>query len=315
MFADRLIESIKSKNCACVAGLDTRLEYVPEGIRESCFKEYGRNVLGASRAILEFNIRLIDALYDIIPAVKPQSAYYEMLGEHGAAVLKKTIEHAKSKGLVVIADVKRNDIGTTAEAYSSAYLGSLKIDDTTCEKIYDADCVTVNPYFGIDGIRPFLEDCRKYGKGIFVLVKTSNKSSGELQDIVTEGGMKLYEKVAQLVDEWGSELVGKYGYSSVGAVVGATYPEQIAGLRKVMKNAYILVPGYGVQGGSAGDAAKAFNEDGFGAVVNASRSIICAYMFPIWKDKYGPEEFDAAARAEAIRMRDEINLAIGRQIC
>ncbi len=309
MFIDKLIDNIKKYNNPTVVGLDPRLEYIPADIKRNAFKEYGEGFTGAAEAILQFNKRLIEAVCDIIPAVKPQLAYYEMYGYEGVRVFAATTEYAKSKGMLVIADGKRNDIGTTAEAYSSAFLGKVSIAGRDAAAFY-ADALTVNPYLGIDGIKPFLNDCDKFQKGIFILVKTSNKSSGQFQDIIAQDGKHTYEKVAELVDEWGNNLVGKNGYSSVGAVVGATYPEQAKELRRIMKRAYILVPGYGAQGGTAKDAANAFNGDGLGAIINASRSIMCAWKADRWLDKYNEEAFDEAARAEAIRMREEINEAL-----
>jgi len=309
VFIDRLIESIIKKNNPTVAGLDPRLDYVPEYIKEEVFKDYGRGVEGAAEAILRFNKKLIDAIYDIVPAVKPQLAYYEIYGPSGIRAFSETCNYAKSKGLLVIADGKRNDIGTTAEAYSAAYLGEVHINGENI-RMFDTDALTVNPYLGIDGIKPFIDNCDKFGKGIFILVKTSNKSSGQLQDIVAADGKTIYEKVAELVDEWGAGKVGKKGYSSIGAVVGATYPEQAKILRKIMKKAYILVPGYGAQGGTAADAVHSFNDDGLGAIINASRSIMCAWKSEKWSSKYGEESFDSAAREEAVIMRNEINDAI-----
>ncbi len=310
MFSDRLIAGIKSKNCCVVAGLDPKLEYVPVFIKNNAFLKCGTDFKCAAQAILDFNKGLIDSLYDIVPAVKLQSAYYEMYGPDGIETFYKTVKYAKEKGLLVIADAKRNDIGSTAEAYSSAFIGKVSIDETTLCSVLDADAVTVNPYLGIDGIKPFIEDCKKYNKGIFILVKTSNPSSGQLQDLITEDGKSIYEIVAGYVNEWGSTVIGKNGYSSIGAVVGATYPKQAKELRNIMKNSIILVPGYGAQGGTAKDAANSFNDDGLGAIINASRSIMCAYKSDIWKDKFDETEYAEAARAETIKMRDEINTAI-----
>lgn len=311
MFIDQLIERIKKLGNPTVAGLDPRIEYVPEFIRRKSFREFGRNSRGVSEAILKFNKGIIDALYDIVPAVKPQLAYYEMYGLEGLKAFAETVKYAKAKGLLVIVDGKRNDIGSTAEAYSTAYLGKTDLGDEVSERMFEGDALTVNPYLGVDGIKPFVEDCEKYGKGIFVLVKTSNKSSGQLQDLLTSDGRPIYEVVAQYVEQWGAALVGKNGYSGVGAVVGATYPEQAKVLRKVMKNAYILVPGYGAQGGSAADVVHSFNEDGLGAIVNASRSILCACSSELWKNSYTSEQYAEASRAEAIRMRDDIGRALG----
>ncbi|MCX7746819.1 MAG: orotidine-5'-phosphate decarboxylase [Clostridia bacterium] len=310
MFIDALIKNIKEKNNPSVVGLDPKIEYVPSFIKEKAFLEYGQNLTGAAQAILTFNKKIIDAVHEVVPAVKPQIAYYEMYGLEGLKAFDETLKYAREKGLLIIADGKRNDIGTTAEAYSKAFLGRTQIVEGISESVFDADALTVNPYLGFDGIKPFTDDCKKYNKGIFVLVKTSNKSSGQLQDLLTQSGHSIYEIMAENVTEWGKTLIGEYGYSSVGAVVGATYPNQAKILRKIMKNAYILVPGYGAQGGTAKDVAHSFNRDGLGAIVNASRSIMCAYMSDAWKNQYTEEQFEEASRAEAIKMRDEINEAL-----
>ena len=298
---DRLIEKIKQTNNPTVAGLDPKLDYVPEEMKQKAFSEFGETFEGAANAIWEFNRTLIDALCDIVPAVKPQCAYYEMYGLEGLKCLKQTIDYAKQKGMYVILDAKRGDIGATSEAYAKAYLGVTELGSVTAPA-FDADCLTVNPYLGTDGVKPFVDQCAAHDKGIFVLVKTSNQSSGELQDLKSDGKY-IYEHMAELVKGWGSGVVGAYGYSSVGAVVGATYPEQAEKLRKLMPQTYFLVPGYGAQGGKASDVAKSFNKDGLGAIVNASRSIMCAYQ------KQGGT-LGGAARAEAIRMRDDILSAL-----
>ena len=303
---DLLIDKIKEKNNPTVMGLDPRYEMLPE-----CIKlKYGKDVKSVCEGILEYNKALIDATFDIIPAVKPQIAFYEMFGIEGMKCFKETCKYAKEKGLIVIADIKRGDIGTTAAGYSNAYLGKTLVGNVE-ESFYDIDWVTVNPYLGIDGVKPFIEDCKKYNKGIFVLVKTSNKSSGELQDLKLEDGKKVYEKVAELVNSWGEELIGEYGYSQVASVVGATYPVQIKELREIMPHSYFLIPGYGAQGGKAEDIALGF-KDGIGGIVNASRSLMCAYKSDRWKDKYKDEEYAKATREEAIRMRDELNLSINK---
>ena len=301
---DKLINRIKETNNPTVMGLDPRYDMIPESIRT----KYSEDIEGACKAILEFNKELIDSVYDIVPAVKPQIAFYEMFGEEGIKVFNETCKYAKQKGMIIIADVKRGDIGSTAAGYSNAYLGKTPIGEETVS-IYDVDFVTVNPYLGIDGVKPFIDDCKEYGKGIFILVKTSNKSSGELQDLKLENGTTIYEKVAELVNSWGEDLVGEYGYSSVGAVVGATYPIQIKELREIMPKTYFLIPGYGAQGGKAEDIALGF-KDGIGGIVNASRSLMSAYKSDRWKDKYSEKEFGKATRAEAIRMRDELNKEI-----
>ena len=301
---DLLIDKIKEMDNPTVIGLDPRYEMIPECIKT----KYGKDIDGVCDAILEYNQRLIDATYDIIPAVKPQIAFYEMFGIKGLEVFKKTCEYAKSKGMIVIADIKRGDIGTTAAGYSNAYLGRTPIGEDLYSA-FDVEFVTVNPYLGSDGVLPFIEDAKKYNKGMFILVKTSNKSSGELQDLKTEDGEEIYIKVAKLVNDWGQDLIGEHGYSSVSAVVGATYPKQLETLRKVMPNSYFLIPGYGAQGGKAEDIALGF-KDGLGGIVNASRSLMCAYKLDRWKDKYSDNEFEQATREEAIRMRDELNSAI-----
>lgn len=310
MFIDRLIESIQEKDNPTVVGLDPKMEYIPAIIKDKAFKEYGATLKGCSEAIIEFNKKIIDSIYDLVPAVKPQLAYYEMYGVDGIYAFDETCKYAKSKGLIVIADGKRNDIGTTAEAYSKAFLGITDIDNQIKQKAFDVDALTVNPYLGEDGIKPFINDCVNNEKGIFVLVKTSNKSSGQLQDLVTQNCKSIYEIMAEHVNEWGKEAIGKYGYSSIGAVVGATYPNQAKLLRTIMKRAYILVPGYGAQGGTARDCANSFQKDKLGAIVNASRSVMCAYKSDIWKNKYTEEKFADASRAEVIRMKDDLNSAL-----
>ncbi len=254
---DKLIDKIKEKDNPTVIGLDPRYEIIPDCIKN----KYSQDLEGAGKAIIEFNKALIDAVYDIIPAIKPQIAFYEMFGIYGMKAFEETCKYAKEKGMIVIADMKRGDIGTTAKAYSNASIGKTKIGEIN-HSIYDVEFVTVNPYLGTDGVIPFIEDCKEYGKGIFVLVKTSNKSSGELQDLVTEDGEKIYIKVAKLVNEWGKELIGKYGYSSISSVVGATYPKQLEELRKIMPHSYFLIPGYGAQGGKAEDIALGFDDKG-----------------------------------------------------
>lgn len=311
MFVDVLIKNIKEKNNPSVVGLDPQIEYVPNFIKEEAFKKHGKSLKGAAEAILIFNKYIIDAVYDVVPAIKPQLAYYEMYGIEGLKAFYNTCKYAKEKGLLVIADGKRNDIGSTAQSYSTAFLGETKIDGDTMEFAFDVDALTVNPYLGIDGIKPFIRDCHKYNKGIFILVKTSNDSSGQFQDILTHVGKSMYEVVAEYVEKWGEEIKGENGYSSIGAVVGATYPNQAKILRRKLKSAYILVPGYGAQGGTAKDVVHSFNPDGLGAIVNASRSIMCAYKSKRWKEKYSEEKFYEASRAEALRMKEDINSVLG----
>lgn len=302
---DELIEKIKETQNPTVIGLDPRYEMIPEVIRN----KYPQTLEGVAKAIVEFNKKLIDATYDIIPAVKPQIAFYEMYGLEGMKAFEETCKYAKQKGMLVIADIKRGDIGTTAKAYSNAFLGKTKIGDKE-ETIFDVDFVTLNPYMGLDSVKPFIEDCINYNKGVFILAKTSNPSSGDLQDVKLEDGEEVYIKVAKLIKEWGKDSIGENGYSSVAAVVGATYPDQLEEIRKVAPNTFFLIPGYGVQGGKAEDIALAFDKNGLGGIVNSSRGLMCAYKSELWKDKYAEEEFDKATRAEAIRMKEELNSAI-----
>ena len=302
---DRLIDKIKQTNNPTVMGLDPRHEILPECIKE----KYEENLEGASKAILEFNKALIDATYDIIPAIKPQIAFYEMYGLPGMKAFEETCKYAREKEIFVIADIKRGDIGTTAQAYSNAFLGKTKIGNIE-QSIYDVDFVTLNPYMGTDSIRPFIEDCKKYNKGAFVLVKTSNQSSGELQDLKLESREEVYIKVAKLVEKWGNDLIGEYGYSSISAVVGATYPKQLQKLRNIAQHTFFLIPGYGAQGGKAEDIALGFDKDKVGGIVNSSRGLMCAYKSDLWKDKYVEKDFAKATRAEAIRMRNELNTAM-----
>lgn len=309
-FSNRLAAKIMAKKNPSVLGLDPKLEYIPDSIKEKALRQNSCPYKAAAESILEFNKKLIDAVHDIIPAVKPQLAYYEMYGTEGIRVFHETVRYAESKNMLVIADGKRNDIGTTAEAYSAAYLGMTQIYGEN-KAAFNTDALTVNPYLGSDGIKPFIKACEEYGKGIFILVKTSNPSSVELQDLTLSDGRKVYEAMADMVSKWGETTIGSCGYSSVGAVVGATWPEQLKELRKRMPKAWILVPGYGAQGGKASDIAQAFDKNGLGAIVNASRSLMCAYKLDAWKDKFTHEEFDKAARAEAQRMKEDILSAIG----
>lgn len=301
MAFDRLIQRIIELKNPTVVGLDPKLEYVPDYICEKHFKEYGTTLKAAANAIQEYNFALIDAIYDIVPAIKPQAAYYEMYGYEGVRVLYNTIQYAKEKGMFVMTDGKRNDIGATMEAYATAHLGRVAVNGVEFEP-FGADALTVNGYLGTDGIKPLLNLCEKYDKGIFVLVKTSNPSSGELQDKKI-GDDAVYAVMGDMCEEWGSSQIGKYGYSSVGAVVGATYPEQLIELRKRLPHTMFLVPGYGAQGGGAQGVAGAFDENGLGAIVNSSRAVMCAYK----KEENCPEtDFAQAARREVIRMREDI---------
>ena len=306
MAMDRLLEKIVELQNPTVAGLDPKLSFLPEYLREESYQKHGKTLEGAADALLKFNMGLIDALCDVVPVVKPQAAYYEMLGWQGVKTLTETISYAKEKGMVVITDGKRNDIGATMQAYAAAHLGTTEIEGAQVEA-FGADALTVNGYLGSDGIKPLLEVCKAGDKGIFVLVKTSNPSSGELQDRELSDGKTIYRTMGDRCEEWGKELPGKYGYSGVGAVVGATYPAQLGELRKALPHTFFLVPGYGAQGGGADDVAPAFDANGLGAVVNSSRGIMCAWQ----KENCAPEEFAQAARREAIRMRDEITARIG----
>ena len=300
MSFDRLIEKIVNTQNPSVVGLDPKLEYVPEYIKDKKFSKYGKSLKGAAKAILEFNKGIIDEIHDICPAIKPQAAYYEMYGYEGVKTLYKTIKYAQEKGMIVITDGKRNDIGATMEAYATAHLG---LTDVGGEEIaaFNSDALTVNGYLGTDGIDPLLDMCLKYDKGIFVLVKTSNKSSGELQDLMI-GSKTVYEKMGDMCERWRSEQIGRYGYSSVGAVVGATYPEQLEEMRKKLPHTFFLVPGYGAQGGGAEGVAKAFDANGLGAIVNSSRAVMCAYK----KENCPAMDYAKAARREVIRMKEDI---------
>ena len=298
---DQLIEKIKIMKNPTVIGLDPRYEMLPKYVKD----KYPKTLEGVGQAIIEYNKALIDAIYDIIPAIKPQIAFYEMYGIPGMQAFKETCEYAKQKGMFVIADIKRGDIGSTAQGYSNAYLGKTKIGENE-QSLYDIDFVTVNPYMGTDCVKPFIEDCKKYNKGLFILVKTSNPSSGELQDVKLESGEEVYTRVAKYVENWGEELRGEYNYSSISAVVGATYPEQLKQLRKVAPHTYFLIPGYGAQGGKAEDIALGFDENGLGGIVNASRSLMCAYKSDIWKNKFEEKDYAKATRAEALRMKEEL---------
>ena len=307
MAFDRIIEKIAETQNPTVAGLDPKLEYIPASIRNACFEKYGKTLEGAAAALFEFNKAIIDRIYDIVPAVKPQAAYYEMYGWQGVWALTDTIAYAQSKGMFVITDGKRNDIGTTMQAYAAAHLGTT---DICGEEVYPfgADALTVNGYLGTDGIKPLTDICKKEDKGIFVLVKTSNPSSGELQDMKLENGATVYEQMGRMCESWGEELPGKYGYSGVGAVVGATYPEQLLEMREKAPHTFFLVPGYGAQGGGAEDAKNAFDKNGLGAIINSSRGIMCAWK----KQNLTEEDFAEAARNEALRMKDDIISTIGK---
>lgn len=308
-FSDRLITEIENKKSHVCVGLDPRLENIPKHIINDCIKNFGPTPEAVAESFFLFNKKIIDAVKDHACSIKIQIAFYEQYGYLGVKSFKKTIDYAKEKRLIVIGDVKRNDIGSTVKAYSLGYLGRVLINDKE-QSIFDVDCITTNPYFGSDGILPFIEDIKKYHKGIFVLVRTSNKSAIELQDLKINK-RKLYEIVGELVNKWGQNTSGIRGYSSVGAVVGATYAKEAKKLRKLMPNVYFLVPGYGAQGATAKDVVECFNKDGLGAIVNSARDIIFAYQKQPWKNQFSEYQFDEAARAATINMKNEINIALG----
>lgn len=305
---NQLVEQIQKKNAPVVVGLDPMLSYVPEHITKIAFEKYGETLEGVAEAIWQFNKGIVDATCDLIPAVKPQIAMYEQFGIPGLAAFKKTVDYCKEKGLVVIGDVKRGDIGSTSSAYAVGHLGKVLVGSRQYYG-FDEDFVTVNPYLGSDGVNPFIDVCKEEKKGIFVLVKTSNPSSGEFQDRLIDG-RPLYELVGEKVNEWGAQCMGDT-YSYVGCVVGATYPEMGKILRKIMPKAYILVPGYGAQGGTADQLAPYFNKDGLGAIVNSSRGIICAYKQDAYS-KFGNQNYADASRQAVIDMIADINGALGK---
>ena len=297
---NKLVDKIKKTNAPVVVGLDPMLSYVPEHIQKKAFDEFGETLEGAAEAIWQYNKGIIDTTYDLIPAVKPQIAMYEQFGVPGLQAFKKTVDYAKEKDLVVIGDVKRGDIGSTSAAYAVGHLGKVQVGSKKYS-LFDEDFATVNPYLGSDGVNPFIDICKKEKKGLFILVKTSNPSSGEFQDQLING-RPLYELVGEKVAQWGADCMGNE-YSYIGAVVGATYPEMGKVLRKIMPKSYILVPGYGAQGGKGKDLVHFFNEDGLGAVVNSSRGIIAAYK----QEQYA--EFGEANFADASRKAVETMVA------
>ena len=302
----KLISNIQKTKAPIVVGLDPMLNYIPQQVKDKAFQEFGETLEGAAEAIWQYNKEIVDCTYDLIPAVKPQIAMYEQFGIEGMKAFKKTVDYCKSKGLVVIGDVKRGDIGSTSAAYATGHLGKVQVGSKTYSA-FDEDFATVNPYLGSDGIKPFIEVCKEEKKGLFILVKTSNPSSGEFQDQLING-KPLYEMVGEKVAQWGEECMGDQ-YSYIGAVVGATYPEMGKVLRKVMPKSYILVPGYGAQGGKGADLVHFFNEDGLGAIVNSSRGIIAAYKQEKYA-KFGAEHFGEASRAAVEDMVTDINQAL-----
>ncbi len=301
MSLDILIEKIVDKQNPTVVGLDPQLDLIPSFIKKHYFDKYGKTLKAAAKSILKFNKAIIDEIHDLIPAIKPQCAYYEMYGYHGIKTLYKTMEYAKLKGLYVITDGKRNDIGPTMQAYANAYLGETIIEDEV-QNAFLGDSLTVNGYLGTDGINPLIDICKKFNKSFFVLVKTSNPSSFEIQDIKTNQKY-IYEIIAELCEQWGKNLMGKYNYSGIGAVVGATYPEQLKQLRHKFPNTFFLVPGYGTQGATAENIKGAFDDNGLGAIINSSRSIIYSYI----NNNYDEKDFSKAARIETINMKSSIS--------
>lgn len=303
---NKLVEKIKKTGAPIVVGLDPMMNFVPEHIKAAAFAEKGETLEGAAEAIWLYNKEIIDKTYDLIPAVKPQIAMYEQFGIPGLVAFQKTVEYCKEKDLVVIGDIKRGDIGSTSAAYATAHLGKVKVGNTMCEG-FKEDFVTVNPYLGTDGVQPFIDVCKQEKKGLFILVKTSNPSSGEFQDRLIDG-RPLYEHVGEKVAQWGEQLMGD-SYSYVGAVVGATYPEMGKVLRKIMPKSFILVPGYGAQGGQGKDLVHFFNEDGLGAIVNSSRGIIAAYQNEKYA-KFGAQNFGDASRQAVLDMIADIDGAL-----
>ncbi|MBE5851747.1 MAG: orotidine-5'-phosphate decarboxylase [Lachnospiraceae bacterium] len=304
---NKLVDKIKKTNAPIVVGLDPMLSYIPEHILKKTYSEFGETLEGAAEAIWQYNKEIVDATYDLIPAVKPQIAMYEQFGVEGVKAFQKTVAYCKEKDLVVIGDVKRGDIGSTSEAYAVGHLGKVQVGSQKISA-FDEDFATVNPYLGSDGIKPFIKVCKEENKGLFILVKTSNPSSGEFQDRLIDG-RPLYEWVGEKVAAWGEEHMGD-SYSYIGAVVGATYPEMGKVLRKVMPKSYILVPGYGAQGGKGKDLVHFFNEDGLGAIVNSSRGIIAAYKQEQYA-KFGAEGFAEASRQAVLDMKADIASALG----
>lgn len=306
-FADRVYDKVEETGAPICVGLDPRLNQIPDFIIQKAISNKDLTPFGqAKQAILDFNKGIIDSVCHLVPAIKPQIAFYEMFGAEGIEAYIETIKYAHEKQLLVIADAKRNDIGSTADAYAKAFLGETAMFDEGNEVIspaFDADCLTVNAYLGYDGIKPFLEECDKYKKGIFVLVKTSNSSSGDLQDLVMQDGSAIYEIMGSLVDSWGADLIGEHGYSPIGAVVGATYPKQAEKLRHLMPNSLFLVPGYGAQGGTAEDVKPCFKEGIHGALVNSSRGIIFAYQK---KTSYDEKDFGSAAAEAVLEMKNDL---------
>lgn len=302
-FADRLIEAIQEKGSPIAVGLDPQLKYIPQEIKARGFKNYGQGFKGASWAILEFNRKVLDIISPYVGVVKLQVAFYELLGPSGMETYRKTINYAQKKGLITIGDIKRGDVEHTAMAYAQAHLGEVEVDKTRLQG-YGSDSVTLNPYLGWDSIVPFLQVAEKKGKGLFILVKTTNPSSKDFQDLATSGGQRLFEKVAKKVGQWGKGLIGKNGYSSIGAVVGAQYPESARRLRHLMPKSFFLVPGYGAQGAGTEGLGAYFNPDALGAIITSSRAITYAYLYPPWKGK--AIDWEEAVRQAVMKMHSEV---------
>ena len=316
MMIDRLVEAIRRTKAPICVGLDPQMSFLPDEVTKKAYQEFGQTLEGAAEAIWQFNRAITDAVADLVPAVTPQIAMYEQFGLPGLQAFARTVEYCRSKGLIVIGDVKRGDIGSTSAAYAAAHLGKVTVGENTFSA-FDEDICTVNPYLGSDGVMPFVKECAACGKGIFVLVKTSNPSSGEFQDrmVAADDGrtVPIYELVGRKVDEWASDpaLIGESGYSEVGAVVGATYPQMGERLRAIMPKSFILVPGYGAQGGTGKDLVPFFREDGLGAIVNSSRGIIAAYKKAPYADRFGSEGFADEAREAVLDMKKDIEQALG----
>ncbi len=304
-FADHLITTIRKKNSCIVVGLDPYFDLIPNSVKQQHSSLQKNSLEYAARIILEFNTQIIDLITPLVGIVKPQIAFYELYGWWGIWAYTETIRYARQKGLIVIGDVKRGDVPSTASAYADAHIGEVHIGNTI-ETPFASDAITVNPYLGTDSLLPFIQTAKKHNKGLFVLVKTSNPTSGEFQDLVC-GDRKLHEIVAERTREWGKDSMGTQGYSAIGAVVGATFPQEMSTLRKIMPTSYFLVPGYGAQGATAENIKCSFNPDGLGAIINASRSILYAYTISPWKEKYGMNSWKDATREAVIMMNEEIN--------
>jgi orotidine-5'-phosphate decarboxylase len=308
-FINQLIKTIEEKGSCSVVGLDPQFEYIPDEIKKATFKKKGGGLKNAAKAIFDFNKQIINIIHPHVGIIKLQIAFYELLGFWGIRVYADTIKYAKQKGLMVIGDIKRGDVPHTSEAYAVAHLGVVNFNGRQ-ETPFEVDAITVNPYLGSDSVLPFIKLARKNGKGVFILVKTSNPSSKEIQDLKCRN-KKIHQIVASQVNKWGKDLIGEKGYSSIGAVVASANPNIVSNLRNIMPNTYFLVPGYGAQGGRLKNIVKCFNSDGYGAIVNSSRGIIYAHNLPAWKEKHGPKNWQSAAEEAIIKMNKELKEAIG----